>query len=79
MFALIAIFPLVYIVLSAYSGFPLREQAFDKSSLQNESIAMFLDLNLTGIQEFAFFLHYDQVNKPITFLLLETNMFFVCV
>ena len=60
MFALIAIFPLVYTVLIAYSGFPSREQTFDKNELQNESLVMLLELNLTGVQEFDFFVQNKQ-------------------
>ena len=61
MFALIAILPLVHTFLTAYSGFPLREQTFDKSAFQNESIFVFLDLNLTDVQEFPLFIPNDQV------------------
>ena len=71
MFALIAIFPLGYTLLGAYSGFPLREQNFDKSALQNESLVVFLDLNLTDVQQFNFFIPNDQVNN---LFLLENSI-----
>ena len=61
MFALIAIFPLVYAILSAYPGFPLKEQNFDKRALQNESLVVFLELNLTDVQQFNFFIPNGQV------------------
>ena len=56
MFALIAIFPLVYSVLSAYCLFPSDEQVFDKIALQNESIVIFMEINLTDVQLFPSFL-----------------------
>ena len=62
MFALFAFFPLAYALLAAYSGFPLREQKFDKNALQNESLFVFLELNLTDIQQFNFFVSSGQVN-----------------
>ena len=68
MFALIALLPLVYTVLGAYAGFPLREQRFNKSALQNDSLVIFLDLNLTGFQEFSFFVPNDQVKKQFQLL-----------
>ena len=61
MFALIAVFPLVYTLLCAYSGFPLKEQNFDKRALQNESLVVFLELNLTDVQQFNFFIPNGQV------------------
>ena len=60
MFALIAIFPLVYTVLIAYSGFPSIEQNFDKGALQNESLVKFLELNITDVQQFNLFVPNDQ-------------------
>ena len=60
MFALIAIFPLVYTVLIAYSGFPSIEQNFDKGALQNKSLVKFLELNITDVQQFNFFVPNDQ-------------------
>ena len=53
MFTLIAILSLVYAVLSAYSEFPSSEQVINEIGIQNDSIAMFLDLNLTELRTFA--------------------------
>lgn len=78
MFSLIAILPLVYTLLASYSGFPLREQIFDERALQNESLVVFLGLNLIGVQEFDFFAPIDrQVSKHIIFLFyfLQINAF----
>ena len=46
----------MYSVLSAYCLFPSGEQIFDKIALQNESIVMFMELNLTDVQLFPSFL-----------------------
>ena len=78
MFALTAILPLLYTVLIAYSGFPLRKQTFDKSALQNDSIVMLLDLNLSDVHEFPYFVPNDQVkNKLANFLALVHFNFLV--
>ena len=61
MFALFAFFPLAYALLAGYSGFPLKEQNFDKNALQNESLVVFLELNLTDVQQFSFFVSSGQV------------------
>ena len=76
MFVLIAIFPLVYCLLGAYSGFPLRAQNFDKSALQNESLVLFLELNLTDVEQFNFFVPNDQqVNTYNIFMVLNNFCF----